>query len=292
MFANGDDAKNFITTEQEFKTAFNRFAVCHYLTQVTVLSCSVEDSHPHALLRGTLEKCTQYMEMYRDLSIRSITQQRGSSDGVVLNCDLYEILDDLYLKNVAAYTIIQATKDGKSVMPYDYLYGTGALYFRREHCILPWLVDKSGIVQPVKRMGDIPVRDKLQNFATKRDLPADWLICNGFILPNNYIDVKQYESIFKTHNCFRVFMSSKKANDNEILQKMAEVRGVMIEDLQARQLCASLCLEKFGQTSVRKLSPVDRISLAQVLKKLYHLSYRQLSLLVRISENDLRNYVK
>ena len=38
MFANGDDAKNFITDESEFKAAFNRFALCQYLTGAVALS--------------------------------------------------------------------------------------------------------------------------------------------------------------------------------------------------------------------------------------------------------------
>ena len=72
MFANGDDAKNFITSEQEFKLAFNRFGVCAYLTGATVVSFSVEDTHPHALLWGTRPACTKFKEMYENLSIKSI----------------------------------------------------------------------------------------------------------------------------------------------------------------------------------------------------------------------------
>ena len=49
LFANGDDARDFILDEEDFFAAFNRFGVCAAATGVTVLSFSVEDSHPHAL---------------------------------------------------------------------------------------------------------------------------------------------------------------------------------------------------------------------------------------------------
>lgn len=120
LFANGDDAKDFITTENEFKSAFNRFAVCSYLSGATVVSASVEDSHPHSLLWGYQHQCESFKNFYEKISRRSIVQRRGSLDGVRLNCQIYEITDNQYLKAVGTYTIVQATKDGKAVMPYDY----------------------------------------------------------------------------------------------------------------------------------------------------------------------------
>lgn len=43
MFANGDDATDFITTESEFKAALNRIAVCANLSNATILAASIED---------------------------------------------------------------------------------------------------------------------------------------------------------------------------------------------------------------------------------------------------------
>jgi len=292
MFANGDDAKNFITNQKEFKAAFNRFAVCQHLTGVSVLSHSVEDTHPHALLKGSYEACTKFKWLYEDLSIRSIVQQRGSKDGVILNCELDEIDSEQYLMNVGTYTIIQATKDGKAVMPYDYLYGTGALYFRSPSVILPWYLDECGnLLKPV-RYGDLTALEQRHLCATKHKLPEDWLVCNGFVLPNNYVDVKGFEAIYRTHNCFRAFLSSSKARDTEILNRMAACRGIMLDDLEARRLCRDKCQQLFSKDATRHLTTENRITLARILRKDYLLSYRQLSILVKVPEMELRKYVK
>lgn len=292
MFANGDDAKNFITEESEFRTAFNRFGVCQYRTGVKVLSFSVEDSHPHALLHGTYEDCLAFKDLYQDLSLRSIARRRGSQDGVNLNCEIYRVSSEQYLMNVAAYTIIQATKDGKSIMPYDYLYGTGPLYFRSRHTVLPWLINDAGEMCTPCRIADLTVRERLAVCATRAELPQEWLVCNGFILPTNYIDVKGFEKIFRTHNCFRVFLSSNKSKDEPILEHMAEARGILIEDLEARQLCRQACQSLFNKESTRPLSPEQRISLARHLRHDHHLSIRQLSFLTHISELELRKYIR
>lgn len=292
MFANGDDAKNFITSEQEFKAAFNRIAVCAFIVGVVVLSFSIEDSHPHVLLMGTYSKCMAFKELYESLSIRYIARNRGSSDGVILHCELEEVTDEAYLMNVGTYTIIQATKDGKSVMPYDYRYGTGSLYFRDRYSVLPWLVNDDGeVVKPVT-LGSLTVKERQKLCGTKTPLPDEWLVCNGFILPTNYVDIKRFESIYRTHNCFRVFMSSSKKRDEEVLSRMSSVRGTLLEDLEARRICKETCQDLFSKSSTRHLTVQQRIILAQTLRNRYCIAYRQLAFLVHIPESELRKYVK
>lgn len=293
MFANGDDARNFIETEEEFKAAFNRFAVCHLLSGAAVLSFSVEDSHPHALLRGSTEACNRFKTLYEKMSVCSIARKRGSLGDVALHCELYEIDNEQYLMNVAAYTITQATKDGKAVMPYDYRFGTGALYFRSKYSILPWLVNEDGVIQLPLKFGMLRVRDQRIVCPTRKiTIPDDWLVCNGFVLPENYVDIKGFESIFRTHNCFRAFLSSGKAKDDAIFEKMSETRGIYIEDLEARRLCSECCRRLYGRVTTQSLSPEERITLARYLRREYHISYRQLTFLTKVSESELRKYVR
>ena len=292
MFANGDDAKNFITSEREFKAAFNRVGLCAFITGVIVVAFSIEDSHPHILLWGTYEDCLKFKMLYESMSIRCIARRRGSADGVVLHCELYEVTDESYLKNVATYTIVQATKDGKAVMPYDYLYGTGALYFRNEFSVLPWLIDNFGkVTEPVK-FGSLKDKEKSEYCWSKTYVPDEWLVCNGFILPTNYVDIRRFESIYRTHNCFRAFLSSGKNSDAPIAAKMAEIRGVQIEDLEARRICETVSFDLFSKRTARHLNTEERLQLAQTLRSRYHLAHRQLSFLTYIPESELRKYIR
>lgn len=292
LFANGDDAKNFIISETDFKAAFNRIAICCHLCSVKVLSASVEDSHPHVLLCGDLQQCQKFKNMYESMSLKYIVCTRGSGDNVNLRCELYEINDIQYLRSVAAYTIVQATKDGKNVMPYDYLYGTGALYFRKQWSVLPWLVDNEGKLFTPRTIASLTAREKQLYFPRSVCLPNHWLVCNGFILPTNYIDIAAYEQIFVTHNCFRAFLCSGKSRDEVVRNQMSTARGVMIEDLEARQLCHESCVSLFGMQTTRHLNADQRLHLAQYMRTTYHLSYRQLSMLTKVQEIEIRKYVR
>jgi len=117
------------------------------------------------------------------------------------------------------------------------------------------------------------------------------LVCNGLILPTNYVDVARFESIYGTHNRFRVFLSSPRKREEMILMRMAEQRGVSMEDLEARKVCGDECKILFGTRDPRRLDTRRRLQLAQRLRYRYRLTFRQLATLVRLPETEVRIYV-
>ena len=252
MFANGDDSRNFIISTKDFYAAFNRIGVC----------------------------------------AANSSANRGSLYDVILNYELYPVKSEDYLRNVAVYTIIQATKDGKKVMPYDYIWGSGSLYFRTDNSLPIWCADENGIVQEPVPIGTLNARQKEAMLHSRKKVPDNWLICNGFLLPQNYIDVELFESIYQTHNCYRVFLSNSKKKDDAVTTKMSKVRGMMIEDIEARKISAAVCYSLFHKHSSRWLNTNQRLELAQELRRQYYLSFRQLSTLCRLPETEIRKYVR
>ncbi len=294
MCANGADSRNFIISEDDYYTAFNYFGVCAANTEVEVVSFSIEDSHPHALLWGTRLACSRYTVLYESLYTHYAAATRNGGADLVLSCELYPIGDDMdYLRNVAVYTIIQPTKDGKSVMPYDYLWGTGSLYFRNGFYTPVWYFDKEGTIRQPSPFVSLGAREKRALLHTRNYMiPDDWLVCNGFILPENYVNIERFESIYITFNRFRVFLSSPKSREEVMLAKMAEERGVMMEDMEARKACGDCCKRMFGTRDPRRLDPRNRLSLAQQLRSQLRLTYRQLATLVRLPETEIRTFVR
>jgi len=292
MFANGDDSRNFITSQKDFYAAFNRMGVCAANSSARVVSFSIEDTHPHVLLYGTEHDCISFKNAYLISTLRYIAANRGSLYDVVLNYELYPVKSDDYLKNVAVYTIFQATKDGKKVMPYDYIWGSGSLYFRQENVLPIWYIDENGCVQSPHPISNLSARQKEAMLHSRKKVPGEWLVCNGFLLPDNYVDVELFESIYQTHNCYRVFLANSKKKDDAVVAKMSKVRGMMIEDIEARKICAAVCYSLFRKHDSRWLDTNQRLELAQELRKQYYLSFRQLATLCRLPENEIRKYVR
>lgn len=293
--ANGADARHFIVNERDYYAAFNLIGVCAAnCPGVVVVSFSIEDSHPHILLWGTQEECAIFKCLFENLYRHYAAATRKEGSELILRCELYPIgdEDESYLLNVAVYTVIQPTKDGKAIMPYDYRWGTGSLYFRVKPFVPVWLLDEQAKVVDQVRFGDLLLDEKRALLHTRHwTIPDDWLVCNGVILPMNYIDVARFEKIYRTHNRFRVFLSSPKQREAEMLRRMADYRGVALEDMEARRLCGDVCKQLFGTRDPRRLNGQQRISLAQQLRKEYHLTLRQLATLVRLPETEIRVYV-
>jgi len=292
LYANGDYAPNFITSIEDYKAEFNLIGVCAYTSGTAVLAFSIEDSHPHFLLFGTYEDCDQFRILYTNSSYQHILSSRKTKDNTVLSFNMDEITDEDHLRNVGTYVIAQPTKDGKAVMPFDYCWGTGSMYFRCE-CYTPiWYFDQDGNIQKPVEIGLLKRHEQKAIRCSRNEVPAEWLVCNGLILPSNYVDVKKYESIYRTHNCYRAFLSSGKTKDESIRERMARSSGVVLEDLEARTLAKKLCYELFRQNSARWLNAEQRLRFAMELRKRYRISYRQLSTLSRLPESEIRKYIK
>ena len=292
--AKGADARNFILCPGDYYAAFNLIGVCAANSRVVIVSFSIEDSHPHILIWGTYEDCLAFMLMFENLYRHHAAATRIGDTELYLHCELYPIGDDEdYLRNVAVYTVIQPTKDGKPVMYYDYRWGTGSMYFRNGYYTPVWLFDANGVIRQPERFGD---QDTLMKrsllHSRKLTVPDNWLVCNGFILPSNYIDVPRFENIYQTHNRFRVWTSSPKKREEEMNLRMAEYRGVTFEDLEARKRCGDICKQLYGTRDPRRLSGTQRIAVAQQLRHQFRLTFRQLSTLVRLPETEIRAHVR
>ena len=292
--AKGADSRNFIICEADYYAAFNLIGVCAANTQVIVVSFSIEDSHPHFLLWGTREECSRFKVLFETLYIHYAAATRPGGADLVLRCELYSIGDDEeYLLNVAVYTVIQATKDGKPVMPYDYRWGTGSMVFRRSFHIPIWQFDDKGTVHQPVPFSSLGTRARRALLHTRNlTIPDHWLVCNGLILPSNYVDVARFESIYGTHNRFRVFLSSPRKREDAMLARMAEERGVSMEDMEARKVCGDVCQQLFDTRDPRRLDTRKRIRLAQQLRNQFRLTFRQLSTLVRLPETEVRSFVR
>lgn len=292
LCSDGSLSRSFILSNKDFISAINIIALCAANTSVSVLAFALEDTHPHFLLYGTFEECFAFKKLFESIYIRYAANTREGGADLILDIEMYPADGDLrQLRTVAAYVIYQPTKDGKQVMPFDYLWGSGSMYFRSGHCILPWLIKENGTLAEPVTFASLTVDEKRAVcHSRKYDFPDSWLVANGIVLPTNYIDVARFENIFQTANCYRVFLAGSSKRDEDIAMETARARGVTLEDAQARMLCSDTCKALFGIRDVRRLSTTDRIDLARKLKRAHNMTARQLASVVRLPEGEIRRF--
>lgn len=281
----------FIDSPADYYAAFNLIAVCAAHCRVIVLAFTIEDTHMHILMVGDYDDCYAFKIMFERSYQRHVTKTRGTLLKAKIDMDILPINDENYLMNVGTYTLVQPTKDGKPVLPFDYLWGTGSIYFRKANHISVWRYNQDNQVCEPVRAGSLSYSVMRKIACSKRQIPDDWLVCNGFILPENYVDVSHYESIYRTHNCYRTFLCIGNKQSMEVQKRMADYLGVPFEDSEAKKCCAEMCTTLFGTTQVNSLDAVKRIELAQELRKSYHLSFRQLAQLSHLPLREIQKFV-
>lgn len=292
LCADGLDARNFILDKRDFSAAMNIVALCAANTDVVVVVFTIEDTHPHFLLYGTSDECVEFKLMFETVYRHYAASTRAEGAAFKLNIELYAVDDERYLMNVSAYIVSQPTKDGKDIMPFDYRWGSGSMYFRRGYHIPLWLFDDEGIIHSPIHFGNLSV-DRKREITHSRTytVPGNWQVAGDIILPSNYVDVPRFESIFRTPNCYRVYMSGSRKQDEEILERISRVRGVMLEDTEARIICGDVCKAVFGTRDPRRLDSRGRLSLAQTLRRQHNMTHRQIATIVRLPESEIRRYV-
>ena len=291
LCSDGDLTPHFLTCEDDYRVAFNLIGVCAAGCDCFILSLSLEDTHLHLLLYGTRESAISFKTMYEESWANHVCRVRGSKQGAGIELDVIAIDSIDYLMSVGTYTIVQPTKDGKQIMPYDYRWGTGSMYFRVAGYQSIWKTDADGSrIDPI-RAGDMNVRQLRAALGSRRAIPDDWLLCGGLLLPDNYVHVAHFESIYKTANCFRVYLASSRSREQAVQERIAASRGVSLEDSEARLHCKEIMKEKYGFTDVRKLNSQERIILAQLLRRRLRLTSRQIATLARLPYNEVCKYI-
>lgn len=293
LCADGAVSKGFILNEKDYRAAMNIIAVCAANSEVIVVAFCLEDTHPHFLLFGALAGCVKFKQMLETTYRHYAASTRGGESSSVIDLEIFPIGNDMnYLRNVAVYVINQPTKDRKRIMPYDYPWGSGPLYFRSKRAVPVWLCDGDGNISapvPFSKLHSLVRREMIHT--RKYTVPEDWLVADGILLPSNYVDVALFESIYQTHNSFRVFLAGSRAKDDEIRSKMAEERGIQMEDLEARQICGNESNALYNTRNTRLLDSRCRLALAQVLRRKHRLTYRQIATLVYLPEAEVRRSV-
>ena len=292
LCANGRLVRRFLVSDTDYYAAFNLIGVCAAHAEVSVLAYSIEESHPHLLIYGEPDEVKRYKSLYETSYIRHVVVERGGLDGVVFQLQIIPVEGPEYLKTVGTYIISQSTKDGKPVMPYDYRWGTGSMYFRPEGHTSIWRYNDHGNKLPAIPIGDLPVRQQMRLLHSKRMVPAHWKVCNGFLLPENYVDVRHFEGIYRTHNCFRAFSASGRNKDMEMLSAIAVTRGVLLDDREARRISREESRKLFGVQDTRQLTADQRLSLARVLRQENKLSLRQVADLALLPEEEINYYLR
>ncbi len=268
--SDGNSAAVLFGNEADFKAAMNRVAICATGFPVTILAFVLMGNHFHFVMRCDSEDtCRAFISEFKRLTGRyNSMMNRESTSLSNIEVKVIPVTDIDYLRTLVCYVLKNPTK-ARLDMFYNYPWGSGDVYFKSK-------MSYKRLVY--RRVSDFPLDTVRKMFNTRRLLPGQWVVCDGIILPRNYVAGKEVEDLYKTPLSFMYHLSLN--NDKLIEEDMGDWCSIKMNDVELREARDTLMVKTFRKSRVRDLSAQERISLAKMLKQQYHCSKKQLSRIV------------
>ena len=267
--SDGNYSFNLFRNQKDFKSAMNRIAVVAHKYSITILAFVLMDNHFHFVVQSdSAAECISFVNEFKRLTGKYIADYYHEHSAVSqLPVQVIPVPDQDYLKTLICYVIKNPTV-ARTGMFYSYPWSSGNLYFAQPNR------------REARRLGEMSENAIRQMCGTHAQLPADWLITNGIILPENYIPVSAVEQLFKTPRSFMYFLALNK--DDEIERDFGEWSRIRLADAELRTERNAMSMAMFGTDRIRDLSGPDRIKLGKRLWRKFLCPKKQIARIVML----------
>lgn len=284
MCTDGNAIAWMFQDDDDFIAGVNRIGLCVLKTCAEVIAFILMDNHVHFILYGTAVQCKAFINLYKRLTGRWISNKYGFSDYLrLLPSELIRIGDEESLLNTLAYIDRNSIVAGYRFMPCEYPWGSARYMFRDT-------ANRSMIGDGCKRIGETTLEQQRALLKSRIRVPDDWIVCqNGMISPASFMDLKHVERIFKTPARYSYFLAKKLEGAVEV--QMRESRKTFIPDKDLRNVTKQLSHNLYGSEDVRSLDVKSRLAIARRLRYDYASTIKQISRMVYLDPEVLGGFV-
>ena len=276
----GLDGNLIFRNRKEFIMGMNYVAICAFKCKVKILCFCLMGNHFHFVISGSFEECWKFANEYKRLC-GMMAQRLQGIEGLMQNVEIQiKKLDSReYLENAIAYILRNPIAAGYRLMPHQYEWGTGDVYFRSDY------------VPSGRRLDSFSFRELAYKILmSKAELPGDYIIdANLMISPLCYIDYKTVESLFGHPSRLLGLLSAKKEAEFELFLGIAEKYIPDMEELKAA--VRELINVEFGVKSISQLSLEQKIRLCSLMRRNYHASRKQIALITHLNMETISKVV-
>lgn len=270
FYTSGDSVDVLFRSDEEFRDGMNRLLSVIVRYDVLILGFILMDTHVHFVLYGEFEVCNRFIHDYVKLTsmyISSRTAKRKALTGIAISHQ--RIDDDRYLKTAICYVVKNPFTASLPYCPWDYPWGSGALYFR-----VPGLWTSPKWMLGVK--DNVYKNQDIRNLTKSRVRIEDSLcVIDGVIVPSQYVAVDIVEQIFRSHKAYNYFLLA--AKDVDIESRGGTISQLTVPIMEMRENRNKLSEELFGIQELRGLNMERRVKLARVMKSRYNCSSKQIA---------------
>ena len=267
--------------EEDFKVAMNFVAIqAACCPKVIALAFILMSNHVHFVLKGERKDVGEFIRMFKKRYSVYFNSKWGIMKLLKRNgVDVKEIpYDDEAVERSIAYVQMNCVAANICSHPSQYPWGTGNSFFNQ--------TKPSGI-----QLKDLSARARERILHSNCDsMPCNWFINpDGYISPQEYVDVKAVEAIFRYPKRMNYFLntSSKARKRLESEEHLPAFRDQII--LAA---LPDLCRSLFQKESFQVLSPAEQAEFMRQIRFRFSADVNQIARVCGLSYADAARLIE
>ena len=275
----GLEKRMIFRNRREFIMGINYVALCHLKCNVRILCFCLMGNHFHFILSGSYQECWKFGNEYKRMCGMMMKRTQESDAGMKdVELQVKEITNMSYLEYAIAYVLRNPVVAGFRIMPHQYEWGSGDMYFR------------SSYIASGRRADSFSIKELSRLLNSNIKIPGHYIIDeSGIISPLNYIDYKAVEDIFKHPSRLLGLLSAKKETEFEIFMGVADNYTPDIEEL--KDSIRELIRVEFGVKAVSQLSMEQKVLLCGLMRRNFRASRKQIALITRLNMETINKVV-
>lgn len=260
---------------EDYKVAMNYIALeAARFIKGGVLAFILMSNHVHFVLKGWREDVIDFANRFKQRYSHYYNRKYNVKEFLRGNgLDVKEIpYDDEAAERAIAYVLMNCVAAGICAHPSQYPWGTGALFFNQTS------PDGSLAGSFSARALKLMLHSKCSGF------PKEWIIGkDGYILPQNYVDVDAVEKIYRTPQRFNYFLrSSSKARKRLAIEENLPA----FKDQTILAAIPDLCRSLFQKESFQQLSDTEQSEFARQIRFRFSADATQIARVCGVSYSD------
>ena len=261
--------------DEDFRVGMNYVAIqaaCD--PKVIVLAFILMSNHVHFVLKGTREDVEHFIRQFKHRYSMYYQKKWGINKFLRLTgVDIRELqYDDEAVERAIAYVQMNCVAANICLNPAQYPWGTGDSFFSK--------TNPSGV-----QLKDMSARERERIFHSNCDmLPSNWhLVLDGYIPPQDFVDVKAVEGVFRSPKRMNYFLnsSSKARKKLDVEERLPAFRDQII--LSA---LPDLLRGLFGKETFRELTDQEQPELMRQIRFRFSSDINQIARVCGLSYAD------
>lgn len=248
--------------DDDYKAGMNGVAVTAHQMNMEVLAFILMSNHVHFVLYTDREDALRFINEFKRNHSAYLQRRYGFKEHLRNNdVEVQKVgLEDESLERAIAYVQMNSVAANICLHPTGYPWGTGNTFFRKTSLY-------------GRKIGTMSKRAQKKYLRSNVVLPEDYLVENGYVLPDSYVQVRIVEDIYRTPSRFNYFL----VNSSKAKKKMETTSDLpAFRDQIVLSAVPDLCRSLYRQPSLSELSWDQQAEIVKQIKRRFSADIHQI----------------